>query len=139
MTYVHALLVVQVLVWATTMWLILKGHKRLGKEYVEMVVRKDSAYSERNAVVALLARMSYLAEMKVSVTKTNIEGWSPDWHNCVYIELPSGQVSWHVHDTDMWMFQGLPSRPVIWDGHDTPTKYRRVHSAFEIPGEQNDQ
>ena len=33
----------------------------------------------------------------------------------VYLELPTGQVSWH-----------LPAHPEQWDGHDTATKYDRI-------------
>ena len=38
----------------------------------------------------------------------------PEWP-VVYIELPTGQVSWH-----------MPQHPVPWDGHDTEEKYRRI-------------
>jgi hypothetical protein len=34
-----------------------------------------------------------------------------------YIELPTGQVSWH-----------LPEHPIPFDGHDTPTKYARAQA-----------
>lgn len=33
----------------------------------------------------------------------------------VYIELPTGQVSWH-----------MPEHPRAWDGHSTSLKYRRI-------------
>lgn len=33
----------------------------------------------------------------------------------VYIELPTGQVSWHV-----------AAHPVVWDNHTTEDKYRRI-------------
>ena len=43
-----------------------------------------------------------------------IDPSEPDWP-VVYIELPTGQVSWH-----------MPAHPVAWDGHDTDEKYRRI-------------
>ncbi|PWU52721.1 hypothetical protein DLJ47_17865, partial [Micromonospora sp. S4605] len=41
----------------------------------------------------------------------------------VYLELPTGQVSWH-----------LPAHPVGWDGHSTATKYARVAAFAEAIG-----
>lgn len=38
----------------------------------------------------------------------------------VYIELPTGQVSWH-----------MPQHPIEWDGHDTAEKYRRCREYAE--------
>lgn len=34
---------------------------------------------------------------------------------CAYIELPTGQVSWH-----------MPQHTEAWDGHSTATKYARI-------------
>lgn len=53
----------------------------------------------------------------------------PDWP-VAYIELPTGQVSWH-----------LPKHTKIWDGHTTEEKYRRIHQyadglKFTIRGEK---
>jgi hypothetical protein len=86
-----------------------------------MRARKDAAYEERNKVVAALARL-----FPSGVARTAIEGWSDDWHGCVYIDLPTGQVSWHFHDSQAHLFNGLPSYTKGWDGHDTPEKYRRL-------------
>jgi hypothetical protein len=43
-----------------------------------------------------------------------IDPLEPDWP-VAYIELPTGQVSWH-----------LPQHTIPWDRHDTATKYARV-------------
>lgn len=88
---------------------------------VDMNARKDAAYFERNQVVAALAKC-----FPSGVAKTAIEGWSEDWHGCVYIDLPIGQVSWHFHDSQAHLFDGLPAYAGQWDGHDTPEKYRRL-------------
>lgn len=92
--------------------------------------QKDAAYLERNQCVALIARMAVAMGLRVRVTKTAIEGWSDDWHGCVYITLPTGQVSWHFHYSQAHLFSGLPAGAETWDGHDTPEKYRRVAAAF---------
>lgn len=81
----------------------------------------DLAYQERNQVVAALARL-----FPSGVRKTAIDGWDPAWQNCVFIDLPTGQVSWHFHDREAHMFAGLPEYTRPWDGHTTPEKYERV-------------
>lgn len=95
--------------------------RRLERELADMEARKDGAYEERNKVVAALAKL-----FPSGVARTAIEGWSEDWHGCVYIDLPTGQVSWHFHDSQAHLFAGLPPYTKPWDGHDTPEKYRRL-------------
>lgn len=87
----------------------------------EMRAAKDGAYLERNRVVAALACC-----FPAGVARTAIEGWDPEWENCVYIDLPTGQVSWHFHDDHAHLFARLPKYAGTWDGHDTPEKYRRL-------------
>lgn len=86
-----------------------------------METELDQAYTERNRLVALLARM-----YPAGTRRTNIPGWDPCWHNCVFIDLPTGQVSWHYHDRDAFLFSDLPSYEKPWDGHTTIHKYQRV-------------
>lgn len=83
--------------------------------------KKDGAYEERNRLVALLA-----AIFPSKRTKTEIEGWDPEWHNCVYIDLPTGQASWHYPDSHAELFSHVPEIHVDWDGHSTEEKYCRV-------------
>lgn len=90
-------------------------------ELEKMRARKDAAYEERNKVVAALAKL-----FPSGTARTNIPGWSDDWHGCVYIDLPTGQVSWHFHDSQAHLFADLPPYQGVWDGHDTDEKYRRL-------------
>ena len=78
-------------------------------ELQEMTAKKDAAYLERNQVVAALAKC-----FSSGITKTNIEGWDKEWHNCVLIDLPTGQVSWHYHDSHTYLFEGLPQYTKPW-------------------------
>lgn len=94
---------------------------QLRREISEMRVSKDAAYEERNRLVAALASL-YPAGLK----RTNIEGWDAEWHGCVYIDLPTGQASWHYHDSQAHLFDGLPPYAGEWDGHTTEEKYCRV-------------
>jgi hypothetical protein len=90
---------------------------------------KDAAYEERNRVVALLA-----AVFPSVRTRTAIEGWSDDWHGCVYVTLPTGQASWHYHDSQAHLFAHVPAGPALWDGHTTDEKYDRVAAAIRARG-----
>lgn len=105
----------------------LRANELLG-QLEKMEDRKDAAYLERNQVVAALAKC-----FPSGIAKTVIEGWSEDWHGCVYIDLPTGQVSWHYRDSQAYLFAGLPRYTGLWDGHDTPEKYRRL-AALELQG-----
>lgn len=87
----------------------------------DMEARKDAAYLERNQVVATLAKC-----FPSGLARTAIEGWSEDWHGCIYIDLPTGQVSWHYHDSHAYLFAGFPHYLSAWDGHTTEEKYKRL-------------
>jgi hypothetical protein len=85
----------------------------------------DAAYAERNQLVAVLARL-----FPSGIRRTAIEGWSEDWHNCVYIDLPTGQASWHYHDREAALFADLPVYTKPWDGHTSEEKYRRLGALY---------
>lgn len=91
------------------------------KAFEALYARKEDAYYQRNQVVAALAKC-----FPSGVKATNIPDWSGEWHNCVYIDLPTGQVSWHFHDDHAHLFANLPTYEGTWDGHDTEEKYRRL-------------
>lgn len=82
---------------------------------------KDAAYLERNQVVALLTSL-----YPSGIAHTDIPGWLPEWHGCVYIDLPTGQASWHYHDSQAYLFAHLPAYAGAWDGHTTDEKYARL-------------
>lgn len=86
----------------------------------------DAAYNERNRCVALIASFAISKGWKAGLAKTDIEGWDPEWHNCVYIDLPTGQASWHFHDRELSLFSHLPAYEGEWDGHSTEQKYDRI-------------
>lgn len=100
-------------------------------EIAALKAQKDGAYLERNRCVALIAQMAIALGLKAGKARTAIEGWSDDWHGCIYIDLPAGQVSWHYHDSQAFLFDALPAYEGKWDGHDTEEKYRRVGLPFE--------
>lgn len=78
-----------------------------------------TAYTERATLIALLAALYP-------------SGWDysdpeyPDWP-VVYIDLPTGQASWHIHPDDWWIFANVERRHnAQWDGHSTDEKYQRI-------------
>lgn len=85
---------------------------------------RDAAYVERNRLVAALARIfpAWLADHR------DIQGekWDPEWRTVVFIDGPTGQLSWHLHDSDVPLFEGLPRSQNTWDGHTSAEKYERV-------------
>lgn len=91
------------------------------KECEEHKHTKDVGYKERNILVRLLASL-YPSGIK----KTDIEGWDEEWHNCVYIDFPNGQASWHYHISEEGLFANLPPYTKEYDGHTTEDKYSRI-------------
>jgi len=111
-----------------------KEEKPLSKEQEEIFKKlsdnlslvekdKDSAYKERNKLVALLTKFfpSFLAkENDAYLNFYNI-------HWVVYLETPKGQLSWHIPDLDLFLFDGVRRMATyIWDGHTTEEKYERL-------------
>jgi hypothetical protein len=82
---------------------------------------RDVAYLERNQLVSLLSKL-----FPAGLKRTAIEGWDPAWHNCVFLDLPTGQASWHFHDREEYLFAHLGPYAGEWDGHTTGEKYARI-------------
>ena len=81
----------------------------------------NSVYQERNKLVAFVSRCypSYLAPAPDA---------EPGFEWIVFIETPSGQLSWHLHDDELSMFNHLLrlNPHSWWDGHTTEEKYDRL-------------
>lgn len=74
------------------------------------------AYKDRNAVVSVLTKLfpAYLCEDGVGYAVT--------------VELPSGQVGWHILDEDLHMFIHLKIKQNNFDGHSNEEKEQRLLS-----------
>lgn len=81
----------------------------------------DRRMLERNKLVALLATI-----FPSRRHRTEIEGWGDDWHGCITLDTPEGQISFHYRDEQAGLFMHVPLAAVEWDGHDTEEKWRRV-------------
>lgn len=99
--------------------------------------RLDAVYAERNQLVALLARMAYAHGYRAGVAEhpdTDVN-WDDDWRCIVMMDLPVAggdtvQTSWHLHDSERPLVDGLPAYTGKWDGHTTEEKYHRLQRAF---------
>lgn len=109
------------------------------KDQIESLKKqKDNAYWERNQLVAVLSRLfpSYLT--KHPETDQN---WDDDWRTIVVINIPvitrdctgrkidyteTKQLTWHIHDSEVTLFDHLIYQDNEWDGHNTEEKYRRL-------------
>lgn len=92
------------------------------EEHIDALAKeKNQAYLERNYMVSALARV-----YRSGIRDTDIEGWNPEWNGCVYIDLPTGQISFHYHSSQAFLFEKLPPWTERWDGHDKNEVFDRI-------------
>lgn len=80
------------------------------------VDKLTSIYSERAAIAVALARMALSSGFAAGTGIDNNEGNDPAWRVVLYIDLPTGQVSWHIAPNDQHLLVDLPKYPKQWDG-----------------------
>ena len=89
-----------------------------------MQERKRVAYAERNQLVRALSKC-FPAWLERHPDE-DVE-WEDDWRWIVFIQAPAGQMSWHIHDSELYWFSRLERRDGnSWDGHTTEEKYKRL-------------
>lgn len=89
---------------------------------------KNLAYSERNQMLAAFCRIAIASGFTAGIGRHEGEDWDNDWRNIVFMDLPTGQISFHIHDSELPLFAFLPIYKGEWDGHDTDTKWQRLLS-----------
>lgn len=88
--------------------------KYYGADVVEnLQLKLNAAYTERMLAVRMLA---VLSGYNYGLGKDDNTHWDDEWRNVVYIDLPQGQVSWHIAPHDMHIFEGFPVYDGKWDG-----------------------
>ncbi len=87
--------------------------------------KKRGAYEERARVVAALSKVfpSHLARHP-----DEDKDWDDDWRWIVCVHLPTGQATWHIHDSQEALFSHLQNAPNHWDGHTTEEKHQRLEA-----------
>jgi hypothetical protein len=88
------------------------------KTLLDMIVLADEEYELRYTLVLDAMAAARHAGYAVGI---RVDQEYPEWP-VVYIQLPTGQVSWH-----------MPEHPWEWDGHTTPEKFDRI-AAFRGVG-----
>lgn len=83
--------------------------------------RIEGVYAERTLLILALCAL-----FPSGTKKAPVRGMPREFENAVYIDTPSGQMSWHFHKDDAAAFAHLPPYPGEWDGHSTNDKYRRL-------------
>lgn len=98
----------------------------LKAKVAELEKVKDGAYSERNQLVAALSKV-FPASLERH--PEDDKDWEDDWRWIVFIDLPAGQCSWHLHDSELPRFAHLKrGKGRAWDGHTTEEKYARLEA-----------
>lgn len=90
----------------------------------------NAVYAERNALVCALSKVwpSHLA------LHPDDPEWERDWMHIVCIHAPCGQLTWHIHDSEVPQYEHLEIKPADWDGHSTEEKYRRLAALHACRG-----
>jgi hypothetical protein len=83
----------------------------------------DDVYRERACLVALVAAL-------YPSVRAYSDPHEPEW-SVVYVDSPAGQLSWHIAENDLDLFEHVEFVPTVhpraqWDGHTTEEKYRRL-------------
>lgn len=80
-------------------------------------IRKaDADYDRRYGLVLKAIHLAHELGWRAGF---GLDPAEPDWP-VAYIELPTGQVSWH-----------MPAHPDSWDGHTTEEKFERIRALVE--------
>jgi len=79
----------------------------------------DEVYEDRNLLVQLVARLAGQLGIRTGI---GVDEKEPEWP-VIYVDLPTGQVSWHVPRDELLISLG---RYDSWDGHSTADKRVRI-------------
>lgn len=107
------------------------------RELLALRRSRDTAYAERDMVLAVVARMAlqlgYPVGVGMDFPGDETDG-TPDFGTVIFVELPTGQISFHVRDAERTWFAFLPRYDHDWDGHSTPVKYERMLDYITVSG-----
>jgi hypothetical protein len=92
----------------------------------------DSVYTERNLCVALIAQYAPWFGHKIGLKRHVGAKFDDEWQTVLFIDLPTGQVSWHLHERELVNFPDVGVYDGEWDGHTTEEKYERVKKFIHL-------
>lgn len=82
----------------------------------------EEAYFDRNMAVQVLTKMANQLGYNIGIKD------DPEWP-ILYIDLPTGQVSWHIPRNEL--IGTYPKYTGKWDGHDVEEKRNRLIKFLE--------
>ena len=86
-------------------------------------------HHERNILLSLLSVM-FPASLEKHQPESDV---TYEWSWMVIIDLPGGQVSWHIKDDELPLFDHLPRLAGRkWNGSEDREKYQRVEATRQI-------
>lgn len=91
----------------------------------------DAVYAERDLVLALAARLA-VGHPLAYAYRTIDEQAGEGWRNLIIVVISDWfdhsprQLSWHIRDDELPLFEHLATLPNGWDGHSTEEKYARI-------------
>lgn len=108
--------------------------KYLDNKEEQHKAEKDAIYKERNLCVALIADLARSLAVPVWIAEHQGKEFDPEWRNVLFVDLPGvGQISWHVHESELKHFRYIPRNSVkAYDGHTTEEKYNRIKEYVNI-------
>lgn len=89
------------------------------KSTLALIEQNDTNYAIRYGLVLRALSLAVQCGYAAGIA---LDSNDPDWP-VAYIELPSGQVSWH-----------MPKHSVEYDGHSTEEKYTRIRMFTSVGG-----
>lgn len=92
-----------------------------GQDLLRFREERDKAYRERDQLVAVLT--------KLWPSHLSLDPHSDDedeFRYVVCVHTPMGQATWHIHESELPLFEHLYEAPDHWDGHTTDEKYERL-------------
>jgi hypothetical protein len=96
------------------------GAFKMDQHVANLMTSRNQAYRERAMLVAILANY-YRASLEIPTDQ------EPGYTYVLLMETPTGQVSWHIKDTDLALFDHVPREAgQPWAGHDKATALRRL-------------
>lgn len=97
-------------------------------------MQRDNLFIERNILAAMLSKLYPSVLAFHSADENGDDGANAYDGYVVYIQLPTGQVSFHVGPDcrDSWFEHLLMSNIPVWDGHTTDTKWERVVAFLDM-------
>jgi hypothetical protein len=98
----------------------------LYRQLDELREHNRAVYYQRNCCVALLSLLAFDKGMAVGLAWDESPDCPKGWNRIVIIDLPTGQISYHIPNQDLWLFGSIPNYPGKWDMHNNQVKNKRI-------------